>query len=413
MVVNNLRIGWLGTLAVAGCVFFSSAGRAVGDEMPSAGWWLTQPVMGQPVLTSVFGLADQAQIFGLAMARRRFSGLTFAGQGSHLSLLSDHYAGVDSRLFHPSGGLPADYQGGAIRYSGALAYVDVGGSRIISPGVGERYSWYGRISTDVFSSSLFRIEREDSVAAYAADIRAKIRDTTLTVRQIEAGSAYDRQVNLTLPFAFSTYPQAKLELEFHQGRSLRFPGSNSERIMLTLRGSFGRSPLLALAPDSKDGSSDSVRDVALLGAAAVAVALIASSGDADTDTASRWSGQHDAAWNALNDINPTSVSENIEYGSWVYRNTDATFSALSPVRGTVNSVNIGSPNQVPSGSVATASYHTHGGDDPLYDSENFSPTDLITDNLWKVDGYLGTPLGAFKIHNYVTGEVSRLGTIAN
>ena len=79
MVVNNLRIGWLGTLAVAGCVFCSSAGRAVGDEMPSAGWWLTQPVMGQPVLTSVFGLADQAQIFGLAMARRRFSGLTFAG----------------------------------------------------------------------------------------------------------------------------------------------------------------------------------------------------------------------------------------------------------------------------------------------------------------------------------------------
>ena len=61
MVVNNLRIGWLGTLAVAGCVFFSSAGRAVGDEMPSAGWWLTQPVMGQPVPTSVFGLADQAQ----------------------------------------------------------------------------------------------------------------------------------------------------------------------------------------------------------------------------------------------------------------------------------------------------------------------------------------------------------------
>ena len=115
----------------------------------------------------------------------------------------------------------------------------------------------------------------------------------------------------------------------------------------------------------------------------------------------------------MNDINPTSVSENIEYGSWIYRNTDATFSALSPVRGTVNSVNIGSPNQVPSGTVATASYHTHGGDDALYDSENFSPTDLITDNLWKVDGYLGTPLGAFKFHNHITGGVSRLGTVAN
>ena len=183
--------------------------------------------------------------------------------------------------------------------------------------------------------------------------------------------------------------------------------------MLTFGGRFGRSHRLAFAAGLQDGSSDGVRDVALLGAAAVAVALIASSGDADTDTVSRWSGQHDAAWNALNEINPTSVSENIEYGSWIYRNTDATFSSLSPVRGTVNSVNIGSPNQVPSGAVATATYHTHGGDDPLYDNENFSPTDLITDNLWKVDGYLGTPLGAFKYHNYVTGDVSRVGTIAN
>jgi hypothetical protein len=369
--------------------------------------------MGQRAVTSVFGLAEQAQVFGLTMARRRFSGLTFAGQGSHLSLLSDHYAGVDSRLFHPSGNLPVDYQGGGIRYRGALAFIDLGGVRITSSGVGDRHSWYGQISTDVFSSSLFRIEREDGVAAYAVDVRAKVRDTLLTVRQIEAGSAHDRQVNLTLPYAFSVYPQAKLELEFHQGRSVRFSGSNSVRVMLTLRGSFGRSPVLALAADSRGGSSDGVRDVALLGAAAVAVALIASSGDADTDAVSRWSGQQDAAWNALNDINPTSVSENIEYGSWIYRNTDATFSALNPVRGTVNSVNIGSPNQVPSGAVATASYHTHGGDDALYDSENFSPTDLITDNLWKVDGYLGTPLGAFKFHNYITGGVSRLGTVAN
>ena len=413
MPVNDLRIGWLVTLAVVGCVLLGSAGRAAGDEMSGAGWWVTQPVLGQRALTSVFGLADQAQQFGLTMARRRFSGLTFAGRGSHLPSLSEHYAGVDSRLFHPSGDLCVDYQGGAIRYSGALAYVDLGGARISSSGVGDRHSWYGRISMDMFSSSLFRIEREDGVAAYAADIRAKMGDTTLTVRQIEAGSAYDRQVNLTLPFAFSVYPQAKLELEFHRGRSLRFSGSNSERVMLTLRGSLGRSPQLALVAGLEDGSSDGVRDLALLGAAAVAVALIASSGDADTDTVSRWSRQQDAAWNVLNNINPTSVSENIEYGSWVYRNTDSTFSALSPVRGTVNSVNIGSPNQVPSGTVATASYHTHGGDNPLFDSENFSPTDLITDNLWKVDGYLGTPLGAFKFHNYVTGEVSRLGTIAN
>ena len=131
-----------------------------------------------------------------------------------------------------------------------------------------------------------------------------------------------------------------------------------------------------------------------------------------TDTGS-WSEQQDAAWNALNDINPTSVSENVEYGGWVYLNADATYSFLDPVRGTVNAVNIGSPDQVPAGAVAKASYHTHGGDDPRFDSETFSPADLITDNLWRVDGYLATPLGIFKYHSYLTGEVLRLGTVAN
>lgn len=131
-----------------------------------------------------------------------------------------------------------------------------------------------------------------------------------------------------------------------------------------------------------------------------------------TDTGS-WSVLQDAAWNALNDINPTSVSENVEYGGWLYLNTDATYSFLGPVRGTVNAVNIGSPDQVPAGTVAKASYHTHGGDDPRFNSETFSPTDLITDNLWKVDGYLATPSGAFKYHNHLTGEVLRLGTVAN
>ena len=62
-----------------------------------------------------------------------------------------------------------------------------------------------------------------------------------------------------------------------------------------------------------------------------------------TDTGS-WSEQQDAAWNALNDINPTSVSENVEYGGWVYLNADATYSFLDPVRGTVNAVNFGSPD---------------------------------------------------------------------
>ncbi|NKB63209.1 MAG: DUF4329 domain-containing protein [Gammaproteobacteria bacterium] len=66
-----------------------------------------------------------------------------------------------------------------------------------------------------------------------------------------------------------------------------------------------------------------------------------------------------------------------------------------------------------SGSSGTTSYHTHAGPDPRYDSENFSEQDLLSDREFALDGYLGTPGGQFKYHNYITGAITTLGTIAN
>jgi len=60
-----------------------------------------------------------------------------------------------------------------------------------------------------------------------------------------------------------------------------------------------------------------------------------------------------------------------------------------------------------------ASYHTHAAYDPRYDSENFSQVDIAVDNAWRVDGYLGTPMGYFKYHNYLTGVITTLGRVAN
>ncbi|MDP7489184.1 MAG: DUF4329 domain-containing protein, partial [Arenicellales bacterium] len=148
-------------------------------------------------------------------------------------------------------------------------------------------------------------------------------------------------------------------------------------------------------------------------AAAVGVALLASSGLGDQDEQLRYASQHVAARQVLNGINPKSVAENREYGGWVYRNADATFSATEPKQGTVDAVNIGSPDSVPRGTVATASYHSHAAYDPRYDSEHFSPTDIAMDVAWKVDGYLATPAGAFKYHEYLTGLIFTLGTVAN
>ena len=68
---------------------------------------------------------------------------------------------------------------------------------------------------------------------------------------------------------------------------------------------------------------------------------------------------------------------------------------------------------MPDGSVTTASYHTHAAFDTAYDNENFSLTDLALDVAWEFDGYLGTPAGYFKYHNYLTGVITTLGTIAN
>ena len=35
------------------------------------------------------------------------------------------------------------------------------------------------------------------------------------------------------------------------------------------------------------------------------------------------------------------------------------------------------------------------------------------DVAWGVDGYLATPAGAFKYHQYLTGLIFTLGTVAN
>jgi len=149
----------------------------------------------------------------------------------------------------------------------------------------------------------------------------------------------------------------------------------------------------------------------VIGAGAVAVAAISSSGSDDTDNSSRFVSERDAAFDELNMINPVSVRENREHGGWVYRNKDNTYGSTTPVAGTVASVFLPSPSSVlPSGSQLTASYHTHGGPDPRYDNENFSPTDISSDVRLNIGGYLGTPGGAFKYH--FNGNVRTLGTIA-
>jgi RHS repeat-associated protein len=132
-----------------------------------------------------------------------------------------------------------------------------------------------------------------------------------------------------------------------------------------------------------------------------------------------------AAWNALNDINATSIRDNREYAGNIYKNADGTYSYTAPIPGDETTSRRG---PVPEGKTTVAGYHTHGDyadcnkkrtdkAHDYWDSDTFSDPDKINaDNIWKIDrdfhvlpqfdwavSYLGTPSGDFK--KYTPGVV--------
>jgi len=159
----------------------------------------------------------------------------------------------------------------------------------------------------------------------------------------------------------------------------------------------------------------------LIGGGAAAAALLLSSGSSGQDEANREvpfavniQAQHDAARAVLNNINPVSVRQNVEFGGYIFQAADGSYASTAPIRGEVASVTLPLPQfAIPSGTRARASYHTHAGPDPRFDNENFSPTDLASDVEFNLDGYLGTPAGRFRYHEVATGRISTLGRIAN
>ncbi len=353
--------------------------------------------------------ADDDRLYAGGMLTGAVGGTAFIGDGSGLSALSDTFSGADSRLFHHEINQDVEYQGAVLSYSSPFGTVAAGGSRIAADRVGDRLTWYGGFKSRRLNGSLFRVSRTDGVAAYAGRLSFRIGRTALSFQHIDAGSGtFYQQIVLdhSLPrlYAFG--------LHVDQGRSTRYEDAGDHRVLFIFKGSFGRPDAGGFHAADISGDQTSVQDTAMLGAAAVAIALLASSGSSSSDTVRRYTVRNEAAWTVLNDTNPTSVRENIEYGGWVYQNSDATYSATAPVKGRVDGVNIGTPNSVPAGTLATSSYHTHGAYDPRFVSETFSPMDLVQDNLWKVDGYLATPSGRFMFHDYQTGNVTQLGTVA-
>lgn len=372
-------------------------------------WFKTVSGNGATAVQAIAGVSSDDQLLLSAVSASGFSLSGFWGEGQGLSSLSPalSFTQRDASLFH------GEHEG-ASRFTGAALDALKGGfqftagvSQISALEVPDRLSWFAGATSEGLAFQFSRVDGQGSGAAHSVGLQMRLPLGTVQAAYTAAASD---TASAVLGWQLPLSRKLSLGFELRDGRSGRFREGTYQRWVLNISGSLREQNTL-LAREGGNTTAD-IATTAILAAGAVGVALVATSGSDDADNQFRFSTQHAAAQNVLNGINPTSVAQNVEYGGWVYRNPDDTFSATEPVKGSVDRVNIGSPTSVPSG-YATASYHTHAAYDPKYDSENFSYLDITMNNNWGVDGYLGTPAGYYKFHHYLTGVITTLGTIAN
>jgi hypothetical protein len=371
-------------------------------------WMQVSPIAGVDELRTLVGFAGDEQMFVGSINQPDFSASGFWGSGEGLSSFADAYSSRDASLFHPIGNSGVSFSGAAFDLHPFGLHWTAGGSLIEADDAPDRTSWFLGVRSGQAGAQVFQVDRPDGVAAHALALNLNLPLGQLRATHV---AAPDQAGLSIIGWQMGLGPLAQLAVQFRQGDSARYVDGAYQRWMVSLSGHFGL-PRGMLADQSAQ-DQEGFAHTALLAAAAVGIALVASSGSDSTDSQLRYSTQTNAAYNVVNGINPTSVAQNLEYGGWVYRNADSTFSASEPKKGTVDKVNLGSPLDSPSGTTTTASYHTHGAFDPRYDSENFSLMDVTMNNAWGVDGYLGTPAGNLKYHHYLTGIIATVGTIAN
>ena len=98
--------------------------------------------------------------------------------------------------------------------------------------------------------------------------------------------------------------------------------------------------------------------------------------------------------------NPTSIKEDREYAGWIEKDKNGKY--------VVDPAHPGSPagsDPGPRPKAAAGEYHTHGGNDPGYDNEHFSPQDKRFLNENHVPGYLGTPGHTIQKYDPTTSRV--------
>lgn len=351
-----------------------------------------------------------------------------SGRGESYSHNLSDYNGLDPYAFH--GGNLSSY-----RYFGtSLAYDFEGGNTlqfgqttVEADRLEDRRSSYVDFSNETFFARYTHIDRGGDSVAFGLDAGVKVGGFNVGYQQLS--SRYDISTKrIRLNWAHDS--KNRFWLDFSKHRNAALSSYNDSTVMFSWQHSFGAKRVAHYAvegqPQEQKKKLKTPRGI-LIGGAVAAAAILASSGSDSQDSAVRVSpstpgaslvrnvqAQHDAAKMRLNQINPVSVSQNREFGGYVFQLPDGSYAATVAIRGEAASVNLPDPRSaVPAGTFARASYHTHAAADPRFDNENFSPTDLESDRSTNLDGYLATPGGAFKFFEVSTGNISTLGRINN
>lgn len=341
----------------------------------------------------------------------------FEGEGESFSKAPNSlYDDLNQYHFHGGTRSPFKIQGVAADFAlngGVSTQFAV--TNATAPGAVDRRGYYAGIANRYFTAGLFQFDRGEDKVGQGLNLGFSGRKVDLEYQEIQ--SEYGARVR-RVALEWNATPRRSISIEFEQAQNDLYSDGDEHRIMFRFRKSLGRTPVFNATDEGENGEGEKEKDPGFgkalgvgLGVGIVAVAVSSGGGN---DGANRFAVRNDAAFDVLNRINPVSVRENREHGGWVFRNADNTFGYTPPVPGTVASVNIGNPfTTVPQGTVPSASYHTHGGPDPRFDNENFSPQDIRSDRLAGTDGYLGTPAGFMKLHHFQTGNITVVGRINN
>jgi RHS repeat-associated protein len=116
-----------------------------------------------------------------------------------------------------------------------------------------------------------------------------------------------------------------------------------------------------------------------------------------------YSNEEIAGAQAINAINYQSIKEGREYGGFIIKNKNGTYSYTEPIQLSESGGAIRRPIN------AVAIYHTHGRRTVGWNNENFSGSDIyVSVEVIKGNSYLGTPKGIIKMFNPKTWEVRNL-----